>query len=136
MKLTLIRIAALLPVLLLSSQIVLAADPVPKFDTGPSCRSAGAAAVMATRNTAACERDENNARATLEKEWSQFTPSDQARCVRLVTLGGGPSYVELLTCLELAKQVKEIPAADQMDSGKPVEKSHISNCMVNVWMRC
>jgi hypothetical protein len=122
MKLTLIRMPALLPVLLLSSQIVLAADPVPKFDTGPSCRSAGAAAVMATRDTATCERDENNARATLEKEWSQFTPSDQARCVRLVTLGGGPSYVELLTCLELAKQVKEIPAADQMDSGKPVEK--------------
>jgi hypothetical protein len=123
MKLMLIRMPALLPVLLLSSQIVLAADPVPKFDTGPSCRSAGAAAVIATRDTAACERDENNARATLEKEWSQFTPSDQARCVRLVTLGGGPSYVELLTCLELAKQVKEIPAADQMDNGGTVEKS-------------
>jgi hypothetical protein len=123
MKLILIRIAALLPVLLLSSQIVLAADPVPKFDTGPSCRSAGAAAVMATRDTAACERDEINARTTLEKEWSQFTPSDQARCVRLVTLGGGPSYVELLTCLEMAKQEKELPEADQMDSGKPVEKS-------------
>jgi hypothetical protein len=123
MKLTLIRMPALLPVLLLSSQIVLAADPVPKFDTGPSCRSAGAAAVMATRDTAACERDENNARATLEKEWSQFTPSDQARCVGLVTLGGGPSYVELLTCLEMANQVKEIPGGDQLDSGKPVEKS-------------
>jgi hypothetical protein len=123
MKLTLIRMPALLPVLLLSSQIVLAADPVPKFDTGPSCRSAGAAAIMATRDTAACERDENNARATLEKEWSQFTPSDQARCVGLVTLGGGPSYVELLTCLEMANQVKEIPGGDQLDSGKPVEKS-------------
>ena len=123
MKLTLIRMPALLPVLLLSSQIALAAaDPVPKFDIGPSCRSAGAAAVMG-RGAASCEGDENNARATLEKEWSQFTPSDQARCVRLVTLGGAPSYVELLTCLEMAKQVKQIPAADQMDSGKPVEKS-------------
>jgi hypothetical protein len=107
MKLTLIRIPALLSVILLSSKIVLAADPVPKFDTGPSCRSAGAAAVMATRDTAACERDENNARATLEKEWSQFTPSDQARCVRLVTLGGGPSYVELLTCLVSVSKVVE-----------------------------
>src|ERR1039458_6246286 len=123
MKLILIRIATPLPVLLLSSQIALAAaDPVPKFDIGPSCQSAGETAVMG-RGATSCEGDENNARATLEKEWSQFTPSDQARCVRLVTLGGGPSYVELLTCLELAKQVKEIPAADQMDSGKPVEKS-------------
>src|ERR1019366_3198008 len=122
MKLTLIHLPALLPVLLLSSQIVLAADPVPKFDTGPSCRSAGAAAVTPTRDTAACERDEINPRTTLEKEWSQFTPSDQASCARLVTLGGRPSYVELLTCLELAKQVKELPA-DQMDRREPVEKS-------------
>ena len=123
MKLTLIRIPALLSVILLSSQIVLAADPVPKFDTGPICRSAGAAAVMGTRDTAACERDEINARTTLEKEWSQFTPSDQARCGRLVTLGGGPSYVDLLTCLELAKQVKELPAADPNgNGGEPIEK--------------
>ena len=122
MKLTLIHLPALLPVLLLSSQIVLAADPVPKFDTGPICRSAGAAAVMATRNTASCEQDENNARATLEKEWSQFTPLDQADCTHLMTSGGSPSYVELLTCLEMAKGAKEHPA-DQMDRREPVEKS-------------
>ena len=98
MKLTLIRMPVLLPILLLSSQIVLAADPVPKFDIGPSCRSAAvASAVIATRDAAGCERDESTARDTLEKEWRQFTPSDQARCVRLVTLGGSPSYVELLT---------------------------------------
>src|ERR1019366_8951929 len=108
MKLTLIRIPALLSVILLSSQIVLAADPVPTFVTGPICRCAGSAAVivMGTRDTAACERDEINARTTLEKEWSQFTPLDKARCGRLVTQGGGQSYVDLLTCLELAKQVK------------------------------
>ena len=123
MKLTLIRIPALLSVILLSSQIVLAADPVPKFDTGRSCHSAGAAAGMAGRDTAACERDENNARAALEKEWSQFTLSDKAHCVRLGTLGGSPSYVELLTCLEMAKQVKELPGGDQLDNGGTVEKS-------------
>ena len=121
MKLTLIHLPTLLSVLLLGSQVVLAADPVPKFDIGPSCRAAGAAAGMAGRDTAACERDEINARTTLEKEWSQFTPSDQARCGRLVTLGGGPSYVELLTCLEMAKGAKEHPA-DQMDRREPVEK--------------
>ena len=122
MKLKLIHLPTLLSVLLLGSQVVLAADQVPKFDTGPICRSAGATAVMGTRDTAACERDENNARAALEKDWSQFTPSDKARCGRLVTQGGGPSYVDLLTCLELAKQVKELPGGDQSDSGKPIEK--------------
>ena len=123
MKLTLNRMPAMLALVLLSSQTVLAADQVPKFDTGRSCRSAGAAAVIATRNTAACEKGENSARATLEKEWSQFTPLDQADCTRLMTSGGSPSYVELLTCLEMAKQVKELPGGDQLDSGKPVEKS-------------
>ena len=124
MRLTPNRIPALLAVLLLGSQIALAADPVPKFDIGPSCRSAAvASAVITTRDAAGCERDEDNARATLEKEWSEFTPSDQARCVRLVTLGGGPSYVELLTCLEMAKQVKELPGAGQMDNSGTVEKS-------------
>jgi hypothetical protein len=125
MKLILIRMPALLPVLLLSSQIVLAADPVPKFDISRSCRSAGATSGMATRDRAACEHDENNARAALEKEWSQVSPPDKPHCVRLVTLGGSPSYVELLTCLEMAKGSKEHPA-DQMDSGKPVEKSRHS----------
>ena len=114
-----------LPVLLLSSQIILAAEPVPKVDIGRSCQSAGAAAGAATRDKTACEQSENNARATLEKEWSQFTPLDQASCARLVTLGGSPSYVELLTCLEMAKEAKEHPV-DQMDSDKPPEKSRHS----------
>jgi hypothetical protein len=57
-----------LSVLLLCSQIVLAADPVPKIDIGRSCQSAGAAPGAATRDKAACEQSENNARATLEKE--------------------------------------------------------------------
>jgi hypothetical protein len=105
-------------VLLLGSQIVLAADTVPKIDIGRSCQSAGAA----TRDKAACEQSENKARATLEKEWSQFTPSDQTSCARLVTLGGSPSYVELLTCLEMAKEAKEHPV-DQMDHREPVEKT-------------
>lgn len=53
------------------------------------------------------------------KELSQFSPSGRIRCARLVTVGGSPSYVELLTRLELAKQAKELPAADQLDTGKP-----------------
>lgn len=122
MKLTLIHLPTLLSVLLLGSQVVLAVDTVPKFDTGRSCHSVSAAAGMATRDAEACERDENNARAALEKDWSQFTPLDKADCTRLMTLGGSPSYVELLTCLEMAKAVKEHPA-DQMDRREPVEKS-------------
>ena len=97
----------LLTVLLTASHVVLAADRVPDLDIAPSCRAA-AAAVIANRNEAACQRDENEARGKLEQEWGQFTPAQHTHCVTLSTLGGSPSYVELLTCLEMAKAAANI----------------------------
>jgi hypothetical protein len=112
-------VPAFLPMLLLGSQIVLVADPVPQFDASLSCRSAGASSVMTpatgTRNAAACERDENDARSKLEQEWSGFSGAEQRRCTRLTTLGGSPSYVEMLTCLEMAQAAKKLPADDKME---------------------
>ena len=122
MKLTLIRMTVLLAVVLLGSQIVMAAGPVLKFDIGPSCRAADATGAIG-RSAAACERDEQTARATLEQEWSQFSRAQRLTCVRLSTLGGSPSYVELLTCLEMAKGAKELPAGTKMDTGDKIEKS-------------
>ena len=113
---------ALLPVLLLGSQIVLAADPVPQLDASLSCRSAGASSLMSpgtgTRTAAACEKDENDARGKLNQDWSSYSSAEQARCTRLTTLGGSPSYVELLTCLEMAKAAKQLPAADTLGGDK------------------
>jgi hypothetical protein len=118
---------ALLPVLLLGSQVILAADSIPKFNTSLSCKSAGAAAVMGTqngtRNAAACEHDESDARAKLEQVWGSFNSAEQARCVRISTLGGSPSYVELLTCLEMAQAAKQLPAADRMGDDSHVDKN-------------
>jgi len=112
-------VPALLPMLLLGSQIVLVADPVPQFDASLSCRSAGASSVMTpatgTRNAAACERDENDARSKLEQEWPGFSAAEQQRCTRLTTLGGSPSYVEMLTCLEMAQAAKKLPADDKLE---------------------
>ena len=112
----------LLPVLLLGAQMlasraILVADPVPNLDIGPSCRAAAAAAAAAvtnTRDTASCEQDENNARAKLEQELSQFTAAEQERCVQLTRTGGNPSYVEVLTCLEISKGAKDVPAGDRL----------------------
>jgi hypothetical protein len=118
-------VAVLAAAPLFGSQIILAADPVPKFNIGPVCRSAVAATATATttRDAAACERDENSARAAIEQGWSQFSAEQRSHCVRLSSLGGSPSYVELLTCLEMAKGAEKIPAAERMDTGDKVEKS-------------
>ena len=109
--------------LLLGPQIALAADQIPKLDIAPSCRGAAKAAVSVTRDAGSCEHDEQMARDTLEQRWSQFSVAQKNECVRLSSLGGSPSYVELLTCLEMAKGASEIPVGEGMDTGDAAEKS-------------
>jgi hypothetical protein len=103
---------ALFAVILAASHIVLVADQVPKLDTAPSCRAASAA--NANRNAEICKRDEDAAHGTLEQNWGQFTPAQRIHCVALSTVGGSPSYVELLTCLEIAKAAASLPESGKM----------------------
>lgn len=105
---------ALLPIILTATHIVLVADAVPKFDVEKTCLPAAAASVAPGRGSADCQRDENDARAKLDQEWAQYNPGQRAECVRFSALGSNPSYVELLTCLEMAKQAKELPEASKM----------------------
>ena len=112
----------LLPALLLGSHVVLVAE-FPKFDVAPSCKSAGAEAVdTGTRNASACERDEADARDKLQQEWSTFSAAEQGRCVGFVSTGGAPSYVELLTCLEIAKAAKQLPSADKLGDDHTLQR--------------
>ena len=96
-------------VLLAGSQLVLAADQVPALNVEPTCRAAAKAVVNGDRNEDTCKSDENAARGKLDQEWSQFTSAQKAHCVTLSTPGGSPSYVELLTCLEMAQAAAKVP---------------------------
>ena len=61
-------------------------------------------------NPAGCMTDEQNARTALVSQWTQFEPESRARCTRMVgDIAGTQSYVELLTCLQMAKDVKSLP---------------------------
>lgn len=112
--------AALLPILVASSHLLLAADRVPQLDVTPSCHAAENAAVMPNRSEATCAHSENAARAKLEQEWSQFTAQQQGHCIRLSALGSSPSYIELLTCLELDSAAKKLP--DERQIGARIEQ--------------
>lgn len=101
---------ALLPIILTASHVVLAADGMPTFNVELTCRPAAAAGVLPGRNSAACQQDENKARAKLEQDWPQYSTAQRAQCANFAALDRAPSYVELLTCLEMAKQAKELPA--------------------------
>lgn len=95
--------------LLASTQTAPGADGVPNFDIAPSCRAAATAAVTASRDENACKTDERVALDKLKQDWGQYNDAQRGHCVRLSSLGGAPSYVELLTCLELAKAAAELP---------------------------
>jgi len=106
---------ALLPVFIVGSQLVLAADPVPELNVEPSCRAAASSAVMPGRNSESCLQDEKTARGKLKQEWSQFTAAEREHCLQLSRLGGSPSYVELLTCLEMAQAARQLPPAAKLE---------------------
>jgi len=82
------------------------ADEVPTFDLRKTCK----ADVLAYQGTASdqasntgCLRSEQEARTTLVSQWTQFSPASKRECVQLQGDAAGPqSYVELLTCLQMA----------------------------------
>jgi len=110
---------AFLPIILTGSYLVLAADQIPKFDTDASCHAAAAASTVINRNEDVCKKDERDARAKLEQQWAQFTPAERAHCMSLSKLGGFPSYVELLTCLEMAAAAKTLPPDAKLKGAVP-----------------
>jgi hypothetical protein len=99
--------------ILLGLQLV-AADPVPVLDIGPGCR---ATVDMAGMSEQTCLVDERAARDDLAKVWSGFAASDKAMCVDQ-TRSYNPSYVELLTCLELMRDAR-IPYRPNMSTTPP-----------------
>jgi len=104
----------LLPIVLTASHIVLAANPVPKFDIERTCRPAAQAGILPGRDAPACQRDENESRSKLGQDWMKYSATQRANCTSFVETGGAPSYVELLTCLEMAKQAQDLPAESKM----------------------
>jgi hypothetical protein len=99
-------------VLVGSSMGSAAADNVPKLNIGPSCEAAARGAVVAGRNIEACLGDERQAQEQAAKNWSQYRSEDKQQCVTLVNKGGPPSYVELLSCLEVMKDARSMQAQD------------------------
>jgi hypothetical protein len=51
--------------------------------------------------------DENRARQQLGSQWSKFSAASKAQCIPLEGIGGDPSYVSLLTCLQMDKWEKD-----------------------------
>lgn len=86
------------------------ADGVPNIDIEKTCRVAAGTGIAPTRTDIdACLADEQGAREQLVKEWVQFSAADKARCVQAARTAYLPSYVEWLSCLEMARDAKKLP---------------------------
>jgi hypothetical protein len=83
-------------------------DKVPQLDVEPSCLAAEAAALVVGRTGDNCRNDEKNARDALAREWDSFSVADRGHCRSLIRTGGPPSYVELLSCLEVSRDARKI----------------------------
>jgi hypothetical protein len=98
----------------LSTQIVLtAADVVPKYDIARGCRLDSTQALDPNaglnETVKRCVADEQGAMAQLQTQWSQFRATDKTQCIGEAGIGDTPSYVDLLTCLQLAKDARQLP---------------------------
>jgi hypothetical protein len=78
------------------------ADSVPKYDMARTCRldHAAASGLAVTESMKNCVRDEKRAFGQLQKQWAKFASPKRAGCVSQNTVGGTPSYVGLLSCLQ------------------------------------
>jgi hypothetical protein len=102
-----LRVFTLLGATIVASIVQAAPVPVPTFDVEPSCRAA-ASAGGSSADLSVCLREEQQARAQFVRLWPEFTAAETARCLPLSTLGGQPTYTELLTCLELVRDASKL----------------------------
>ncbi len=87
-----------------------AAEPqVPRLDVTPTCRPLDKSDMM-QMDEGRCRQIENEARNQLVRQWADFPAADRALCTQTATMGGTASYVELITCLEMKRDVARLPA--------------------------
>ena len=88
----------------------------PTLNVDPSCVAAGMGSVVLGRDKKACLADETTAQDTLKQNWSKYVASDKSDCLGMVTTGGSASYVELLSCVEILRDARNIRNTDALEA--------------------
>ena len=87
-------------------------DDIPTLDVNPVCRGIAMQgeleAGLQQTSFQECVKSEQAVREEIKKEWSTFTTADKTHCVALAKTGGESSYTELITCMEMARDVREL----------------------------
>jgi len=95
-------------------------DQIPVLDVNPVCHGIATQGELeeGLRQTSfqQCVQSEQATRDEIKKEWSTFSASDKNHCVALAKTGGEASYTELITCMEMARDVRKLHADQQKGS--------------------
>ena len=89
--------------------VIAVADEVPKFDVAKSCNfdvSRHFTGLADGQPVKSCVNDEQRARQQLEGQWSTFPQQTEHNARGVEAIGDTPSYVSLLTCLQMDKIAK------------------------------
>jgi hypothetical protein len=109
-----------LPIVILATlSPVAVSDAVPQFDIARECRFEGGS----VQNIDRCSQDEAAALKQLDAEWTQIMSAEKSSCLSATMIGGFASYVELLTCVEMAHDARQVGTGPQgpptVDSMRP-----------------
>ncbi len=87
-------------------------DEYPTLNVAPVCHGiteqSDLQAGLRSASFDQCIKAEQLDREAMIKEWSTFSTSDRTHCIAEATMGGESSYTELVTCLEMARDVREL----------------------------
>ena len=110
---------ALLIGLTLAIPVAVRADDVPNLNVEQVCDGIAKQGGVTFRDPAIaqekknCLDSEQAVRDQLVKQWPKFDRADKTSCVNESKMGGESSYTELLTCLEMARDVRAMRIEQQ-----------------------
>jgi hypothetical protein len=115
---SIVAIAAIAP-----SMPLARSDEIPTLDIRPVCRGIanqsadpgiGQGGQAATFQR--CIESERAVRDQIKKEWPAFSAVDKQHCVTLAKTGGESSNTELLTCLEMSRDVRALRSEEAVSA--------------------
>ncbi|MFO1150301.1 MAG: hypothetical protein U1E62_18135 [Alsobacter sp.] len=95
-----LRVAALALTVALGASPAIAGS-VPRIDFAKVCRASSGTPVSRDQ-LKACLESESQVRDELSRTWSKYSPASRAECAAGLQNAYHPSYVELISCLEMA----------------------------------
>jgi hypothetical protein len=115
------------PALILGAHLLMpVADSVPTLNVDQVCQGIAQQGGVTFHDSAVgqekqnCLDSEQATRDQLVKEWASFAAPDKAACTNESRMGGESSYTELLTCLEMARDVRAMNSNEKTGDTQPL----------------